>query len=187
MDHRKQNISSGRINPLTSLLSVLAAVVGVALAARLSVPISGSSVPQSAQTLAVLMVGILLGSRLGAVALVVYVALGVSGLPIFADGAVGVETLVGPTGGYLLGFVLAALIAGWWTERGKAEHFFTALPGMLLAHAVVLLLGWAWLSGSIGPARAFSAGVAPFWLGALLKSALAALFATWISRRRSSA
>ena len=162
------------------------AVVAIALASRLAIPIPGTDVPQTAQTLAVLATGVLLGARLGPLAVVAYIALGIAGVPLFADGASGVARLLGPSGGYLLGFVAAAAIAGWWVERGYAAAFPRALGGMTLAHVVVLVSGWVWLSMSIGAGRAFSAGVEPFLLGAVVKSALAALLALAVCAKRAA-
>jgi len=156
------------------LAMVSAGVLAVALSARLAVTIPGSSVPQSAQTLAVLLVGALLGARDGGLTLTAYLVLGGLGLPVFADGASGWAHLVGPTAGYLVGFVAAATAVGWLSGRGLLRRIPGALAVMMGAHAVILLLGWMRLAGTLGAGDAFAAGVAPFVVGGTVKSALAA-------------
>lgn len=148
----------------------------VALSARLSVTIPGSPVPQSAQTLAVLIVGALLGARDGTLAVGAYVLAGGLGLPVFSDGAAGWSHLVGPTAGYLVGFIVAAWGVGLLADRGRLGALWSALIAMLAAHAVILALGWLRLAGSLGPVAAFEGGVGPFLIGGIVKSFLAAGF-----------
>lgn len=112
-----------------------------------------------------------------------YLVLGGCGLPVFAGGGSGWAHLVGPTGGFLLGFVPGAAIAGAWVRSGRARAFLSAGAGMLLAHATILLAGWAWLALSLDPSSAWQKGVAPFLGGALLKSLLAAIVAYLMGRR----
>lgn len=166
------------------LASILIAVAAIAGGARLSLDLPGTDVPQTAQTLAVVATGILLGWRRGALATGVYLMLGVLGLPVFAGGTGGLGRLVGPTGGFLVGFIGAATIAGWWTERGWGRSFGFASVGMALAQIEILTLGWLWLAVSIGPERAFSGGVQPFLVGGLVKTVLAAGIATWVAHHR---
>jgi len=153
---------------------VILAVALVALSSRLSVTIPGSPVPQSAQTLAVVLVGALLGARQGSLAIGAYVLAGGLGLPVFADGASGWSHLIGPTAGYLAGFLLAAWGVGRLADRGRLETLGPAVLVMLAAHAVILTLGWVRLAASLGPVEAFEGGVAPFVLGGIVKSFLAA-------------
>ena len=161
---------------------ILGAVAVIALSARLSVTIPGSSVPQSAQTLAVLLVGSLLGSRYGTLSALAYLFAGGFGLPVFADGAAGWSHLVGPTSGYLIAFVLAAGAVGWFTEHGQAQRAFTAFAMMLFGHLLILTLGWLRLSWALGPGPAYHAGVEPFVIGGIVKSILAATIAFTASR-----
>jgi biotin transport system substrate-specific component len=166
---------------------VAAAAVAVALAARLSVPVPGTDVPQSLQTLAVLLVGCWLGAPLGALALVVYVLAGGVGVPVFADGASGWSHLLGSSGGYLAGFVVGAAAIGLCADRGLMQRVTVAFTAMLAGHALILACGWAWLAQSIGAAAAFSGGVAPFLWGGLAKSlvgcAIAVPLARWAEAR----
>ena len=161
------------------------AAAAIALGARLAAPLPGTDVPQTAQTLAVLLVGIILGRVWGPAAVVLYLVAGALGLPVFADGKSGPGVLAGPTAGYLAGFVGAAWIAGAWAHRGLGRRLPSALAGMLLAHGVILLLGWARLALAIGTGRAFAAGVAPFLVGGAAKSLLAAIACVFVSRQRT--
>ncbi len=155
-------------------LWIAVGIAAVALSARLAVPVPGSGVPQSAQTLAVLLVGAFLGARDGALALTSYVLLGALGLPVFSDGASGWAHLIGPTGGYLLGFVLVAGAVGHLADRGLLRAIAPALVVMLCGHVVILVSGWSGLALSLGPVAAFHQGVAPFVVGGILKSIVAA-------------
>lgn len=154
-----------------------------ALAAQASVPIPGSPVPQSLQTLAVVLVGAVLGAGRGGLALLLYVIMGAAGLPVFADGGSGLARLWGPTGGYLAGFVAGAVLAGWWTGRAWGRRFPGLVAGMIAAHLVILALGWAGLAGLLGhmgPGDALAQGVTPFlWGGAVKALAAAGMLVAW--------
>ena len=156
---------------------ILIAVVATALAARVDVPIPGSPVPQSLQTFAVVLAAVWLGSRDGAVALLLYLLVGLLGAPVFADGAAGVAVLTGPTGGYLIGFVLAAALGGAIAARRHRERIWqpVVLLAGVAAHVLILAAGWAGLARQIGAAAAWQHGVAPFVVGGLVKSLAAAL------------
>lgn len=166
-----------------NFLATLGAAVGVAVAAQVSVPIPGSPVPQSLQTLAVVLVGVAAGPGRGALGVVVYVLMGALGLPVFADGAGGMAHVVGPTAGYLVGFILAAALVGWWVRQPWGIGFLPILAGMVVAHGVILAMGWLRLVPMMGAAAAFSVGVGPFLLGGVVKSAVgAALARVWLDR-----
>jgi biotin transport system substrate-specific component len=145
-------------------------------------------VPVTGQTFAVLLTGALLGSRLGALAMLAYLAEGAAGLPFFKGGAGGAHYLfLSPTAGYLLAFPAAAFVTGLLAERGWDRRFATAAAAMWLGSLVILASGWAWLALFYRTAgEAFAAGVAPFLVGDLLKIALAAaaLPAGWALLRR---
>lgn len=145
-------------------------ILVVAVAARVSVPVPGSPVPQSLQTLAVVLVGAWLGPARGGATLVVYLVVGAVGLPVFADGASGVDSLVGPTAGYLVGFVAAAAFMGWAVGRPWGSGVAGVVGAAVLAHMVILGLGWLRLATTLGVALAFTGGVAPFLVGGLAKS-----------------
>lgn len=162
--------------------AVVAAVVAVSVAARVSVSVPGSPVPQSLQTLAVVLVGAWLGPRGGALALTLYAVVGSLGAPVFADGGGGLQHLMGPTLGYLVGFVVGASLMGWWVRQAWGWGVVGAFAGAVVAHAVILAFGWGRLGLLVGPLAAWSSGVTPFLWGAVTKSVAAA--AVWVGVRR---
>src|SRR6266404_4993492 len=115
-----------------------------ALAAQVVIPIG--PVPITGQTFAVLLTGALLGSRLGAMAMIAYLIEGASGLPFFYGGHGGLAHLFGPTGGYLVAFPAAAFIAGAFAEHGWDRRFVTAAAAMAVGSILIMLSGWAWFS-----------------------------------------
>jgi biotin transport system substrate-specific component len=145
----------------------------LALAARVEIPLPFSPVPVTAQTFAVLVIGAALGARLGAATVAVYILEGIAGLPVFAGGTAGVARLVGPTGGYLVGFVAAAAIVGWAAERGWTRSVPRTIVAMLVAEAALYAFGLAWLSRFPLPVGLLEAGFLPFVAGDLYKIALA--------------
>jgi biotin transport system substrate-specific component len=146
----------------------------IALCARTTIPLPFSPVPITGQTLAVLLIGALLGSRRGSLCLLAYLVEGVVGLPVFATGgAVGLARLAGPTGGYLVGFVAAAYVTGLLAERGWDRKAGTTLLAMLLGNAVIYAFGLPWLALLVGSQNALALGLYPFIAGDLVKAALA--------------
>ena len=151
------------------------AALAVALSAQVVVPVPLSPVPMTLQPLAVLAVGGLLGARDGAAALVLYLVLGITGLPVFAGGAAGAARLVGPTGGYLLAFPLAAMITGAITGRAPAGAVVRVVAAGAAGMAVIHAGGVAQLALLGGDAAlAVRVGFLPFLPGDLLKVSLAA-------------
>jgi len=161
-----------------------------ALAAQLVVPLPFTPVPLTGQSFAVLLTGALLGPRLGALAMLAYLAEGALGLPFFRAGAGGVAHLSGATAGYLFAFPAAAYVTGLLAERGWDRRFLTAAAAMALGSLVILAGGWAWLTFLTGDAvGAFKLGVGWFIVGDLIKIALAAaaLPGGWALLRRLGA
>jgi biotin transport system substrate-specific component len=159
---------------LYDMFLVLAGSLLIALSARLAIRLPFSPVPITGQTMAVLLAGALLGSRRGALSVLAYLGEGMAGLPVFAGGAGGIAHLVGPTGGYLAGFVLAAFVVGRLAERGWDRHPVTTALAMLLGSAAIYASGLPWLAAFVGGERALVLGLYPFLAGDLLKLALAA-------------
>lgn len=155
---------------LFKTLLALAGTLAMAVSAHVKVPFW--PVPMTMQTFVVLAIGAAFGARLAGATLLAYLAQGAVGLPVFAGGA-GLAYLAGPTGGYLVGFLLAACLVGWLADRGFGRSLPTALAAFLAGEAVMLGLGVAWLATLIGGAAALQAGLVPFLLGEATKVALA--------------
>jgi biotin transporter BioY len=155
-----------------SVAVVVAFSLFTAAAAQVSIPIG--PVPITGQTFAVTLTGALLGSRLGAMSMIVYLLEGASGLPFFSNGGSGIMNFLGPTGGYLVSFPAAAFVTGAFAEHGWDKRFLSAAAAMTIGSIVILLAGWAWLSQLMPPAVAYRAGVEPFIIGDIVKIILAA-------------
>lgn len=143
-----------------------------AASAQLRIPMF--PVPITGQTFVVLLAGALLGSRLGAMAMIAYLIEGASGLPFFQGFSGGIGHIFGPTGGYLIAFPAAAYITGAFAEHGWDKRFLNAAAAMTIGSLVILLVGWAWLCQIFSPSVAFSKGVAPVLIGDVIKILLAA-------------
>jgi biotin transport system substrate-specific component len=156
------------------VLLVVAASAIIAIAAQIAIPIPGTVVPLTMQPLAVLLVGVTLGSTRGAAAAALYLLEGFSGMPVFAQGHGGAIWLAGPTAGYLFSYPFAAFVAGWFSERGWGSTTVRAVAGMLVALCVIYLGGWSWLAAFAGAKGAWLGGVRPFILADILKVAIGA-------------
>jgi len=145
-----------------------------ALSAQIVIPIG--PVPITGQTFAVLLTGALLGSRLGAITMIVYLLEGASGLPFFSGAHGGILHLMGPTGGYLVAFPAGAFITGAFAEHGWDREFLTAAAAMAIGSIVIMLSGWLWFSlvMKTSPAITFFATVLKFVPGDIIKVSLAA-------------
>jgi biotin transport system substrate-specific component len=160
---------------VTNLLLVLAGSFLVAVCAQVAIPLPFSPVPITGQTFAVVLVGALLGSRRGALALVAYVLEGAVGLPVFANLRAGAGVIMGPTGGYILGFVVAAAATGFLAERGWDRRIATAVLAMTAGTVLIFACGLPWLAAYVGTTNVWAMGLIPFIPGAIVKLALAAL------------
>jgi biotin transport system substrate-specific component len=166
----------GPVSWARSFALVLGFSLLTALAAQVVIPLPLSDVPVTGLTFAVLLTGALLGSRLGALAMLAYLIEGASGLPFFYAGHGGLQHLFNPlTAGYLLACPFAAFVVGLLAERGWDRRFLTAAAAMFVGSAVILLSGWAWRARFMSAEQAFMTGVAPFLPGDIIKIALAAL------------
>lgn len=131
-------------------------------------------VPMTLQTWAVLVIAGLAGARMAGEITFAWLAQAAMGLPVLAGGDGGLAHFAGPTGGYLVGFLAAAVLVGGLTGRRGGRSWAGLGLSFLLGHALILAAGFAWLSALIGPAAAWTGGVAPFLLGSVLKTVLAA-------------
>lgn len=169
----------------------------VSLSAYVSIPLPFTPVPITGQTLAVLLTGAVLGSRLGSLALLAYLAEGLAGLPVFAGGSsawtigrTGLPVIIGPSAGYLYSYPIAAFAVGYLAERGWDRSFWRAAVAMLVGEVIIYAVGLPWLAIYVGLLAAVPLGLVPFIPGDLIKLVLAAgaLPGAWILvRGRSSA
>ena len=160
------------LSVLAQLVLVLAGSALLAISAQIKIPLY--PVPVTGQTLVVLLIGMAYGSRLGAVTLLAYLVEGGMGLPVFAGGGAGWATLAGPTGGYLIGFLVAAFILGLLAERGMGRGPISTALAMLVGTALIYVFGVTHLSGFIGVEKAIAVGLMPFLYGDALKLIVAA-------------
>ncbi len=133
-----------------SIFFVLIGALSIWLGAILSLPIPGSEVPVSMQTLAVILAGALLGPVRGGAAVGLYLLAGGLGLPVFAGGRSGIEVLLGPTGGFLLGFLLTSVLVGFIWNKIQSHKGLWPWIIFLLAHFLILLIGFLWLQSEQG-------------------------------------
>ena len=160
----------------TSAVTKAALVVfgSLLLAASAQFKIPLYPVPVTGQTLVVLLIGMTYGLRLSAITMAVYLFEGALGLPVFAGGAAGAAVLMGPTGGYLFGFLLAGVAMGYLAERGMGRTAVSTIVAMVIGNFVIYLCGASWLANFTGFGQAISVGVMPFLYGDVLKLVVAA-------------
>ncbi len=173
--------------------AVVFVTILTAVAAQVSVPLPFTPVPFTFQPMVVLVGAAALGARLGAASQLLYLALGVAGLPVFAMSPVlaqGAARLLGPTGGYLMSYPLAAFVAGALAERGFDRRYLTAVLAMTCGLAVVFAGGIFWLAAFVqarGLSAALAAGFYPFIVADFVKLLLAAGVMPslwWLARTR---
>lgn len=173
MSHLSFSVLSPRLERAPvwqKVVSVLLGTLVLAVAAHVAVPFW--PVPMTLQTLAILLIGVVAGPLLAAATVVAYVAEGLTGLPVFSHGT-GLAALAGPTGGYIVGFLPAAVLVGFGAQRGWLRGLAGALSVFAAADALVFACGLAWLAPAIGFDKAVTVGLVPFLLGEVLKIALA--------------
>ena len=177
-DIRTDTLMGAALAPLDSTRSVgLVIVFSLFIAACAQFAIHIGPIPITGQSFAVLLTGALLGSRLGAAAVIAYLIEGAIGLPFFAPGgAPGILRFLGPTGGYLVAFPAAAFVTGAFAEHGWDKRYITAVAAMAIGSAIILLSGWVWFAivTNSSPTVAFYAAVGRFLAGDVIKVALAA-------------
>ena len=170
---------------------IAAGALLIFLTARISVVLPGNPVPFTMQNFGILVVGGALGLRRGSVAAILYVLLGVVGLPFFAEGRGGLQVIWGATGGYLVGFIAAAAIVGRLAELGWDRRLGGAIGATVLGTLVIYAIGVPWLAVVVGlsAGEAITTGLVPFLLGDILKLLAAAVVfpaAWWVVGRRPS-
>lgn len=162
---------------LVDVLLVVAGAGLVALAAQIEIPLGFTPVPISGQTFAVLLVGASLGPLLGATSLLLYFCVGLVGAPVYSGGDSGWEIVKGATGGYLVGFIVAAALTGWLAQRRWDRRFNSAVAAMLSGSVVIYLFGLPWLAhvADLDLSGTLEAGLYPFVVGDLVKLYLAGM------------
>jgi biotin transport system substrate-specific component len=170
---------------------VVSGVLGLAALAQIAIPVPGSPVPVTGQTLGVLILGTAYGSTLGFTTFAVYILAGIAGAPVFADGGHGLDRIVGATGGYLVGMLIATFVLGQLARFRLDQKFLTALPSMLVGTIITFSFGLIWLHQYTGQTWSwtFEKGLTPFIVGEVLKIAIAgtSLPAVWrvVNRKNS--
>lgn len=189
---KADTLMGAALAPLDSTRSVgLVFVFSLFIAAAAQFAIHIGPIPITGQSFAVLLTGALLGSRLGAAAVIAYLIEGAIGLPFFAPGGPpGIARFLGPTGGYLVAFPAAAYVTGAFAEHGWDKKYLTAAAAMAIGSAVIFLGGWAWFAvlTNTPPVAAFQIAVWRFLPGDVIKIALAAavLPTGWVLLKRKA-
>ena len=174
----RRPVLADRVLPRSLAVDAGLVLAGAALTAGLAqVAIPLWPVPITGQTLGVLLVGASLGATRGSISMVVYALAGLVGLPVYSDHTAGAAVLLGPTGGYIVGFVLAAAFTGWLAERRWERRFLAGMLAFVAGSVVVFLVGLPWLKVSLGLtwSQTLAAGLAPFIIGGIIKAVVAAL------------
>jgi biotin transport system substrate-specific component len=156
-------------------IALIAAGAGLtAIAAQVAIPLW--PVPVTGQTLAVLLVGSTLGALRGTLSLVLYAVLGIVGVPVFSDATHGLSIVMGPTGGYIIGFIFAAALTGWLAQRAWDHRILGAILSFLAGTVVTFMIGLPWLAVSLhlNLEQTLQFGLYPFIVGGAVKALLAA-------------
>jgi len=164
-----------RSTALSHAVLVVSGVLGLAALAQIAIPVPGSPVPVTGQTLGVLILGTAYGSTLGFTTFALYILVGIAGAPVFADGGYGLDRIVGATGGYLVGMLVATFVLGQLARFRLDQKFLTALPSMLIGTITTFSFGLIWLHQFTGQTWSwtFEKGLTPFIVGEVLKIAIA--------------
>jgi biotin transport system substrate-specific component len=160
-----------RATPAVDGVLALGGAALIAVAAQISISLPFTPVPITGQTFAVAATAAALGLRTGGASSLLYVAAGLVGLPVYADGSSGWHAVSGATGGYLIGFIVCALVVGWCGDRGWTSSFSSTVGAMLLGETVIYICGLLWLRHSLHTPleKTLEYGLYPFVVGDLLK------------------
>ncbi len=164
--------------------ALFAAIIGVMAQITIPLPL----VPITGQTLAIGLAATILGSRYGTLSVILYLIIGSAGVPVFAEFSGGISKLIGPTGGYLVGFVPTAFLIGWFMEK-RAFNFKNAVIANSIGTLVTLALGTAWLkiAAELSWSAAIAGGFTPFIIVGLIKAVLASWIGILVRNRLISA
>ena len=177
-----------RSSALTQALFIAGGVAFLTALAQVSIPVPGSPVPVTGQTLGVLLIGTTYGARLGLVTFATYLFAGIAGAPVFASSGHGWAKIAGATGGYLVGMLLASAVLGFLADRKADQKFRTSFPALLLGDAIIFTFGLLWLQHSLGTsfAKSISLGLTPFIFGEAIKIAITATSLPLVWRKIAS-
>lgn len=177
---------------LTHATFVVAGTLFIAALAQIAIPVPGSPIPVTGQTLAVYLIGTTYGARLGFATFATYLLSGIAGAPVFAasEGVAnhGLARITGATGGYLIGMLVASFVLGALADRKADQKFKTSFPALTLGSLIIFAFGLTWLKYSLELtwAKTISAGLTPFIIGELLKIAITATSLPLIWRKIAS-
>ena len=168
---------------------VTGAALLTALLAQVAIPVAGSPVPITGQTLAVVLTAAALGPTRGLSGQALYLLLGAVGLPFYSDGGSGWDVVSGATGGYIVGFLPAAYLIGLAARQGQDRRITRALPLFALGQLVIFAIGVPWLAvvADMSASRAIDAGFTPFVVGGIVKAAIAGVLlpGAWYAVRKA--
>ena len=177
-----------RSTALTHATFIVGGTLFIAALAQIAIPVPGSPVPVTGQTLAVYLIGTTYGARLGFATFSTYLLAGIAGAPVFAPAATqGLARLTGATGGYLIGMLIAVLVLGALADRKADQKFKTSFPALIFGSVIVFAFGLIWLNVSLNLtwAQTISAGLTPFIFGEVIKIAITATSLPLIWRKIS--
>lgn len=162
IQYESKLIATGKNKILRNIGIALFGSILLAISAQITIPIQ--PVPVTLQTFAVLLIGMAFGPKMGTTIILAYLVEGILGLPVFADFSWGLPILLGPTGGYLLGFIPAAFVAGYLLQKGWVRHRITIFLAAVLGTITLIIPGYLVLANFVGFHNAYLFGVAPFYI-----------------------
>ena len=162
----------------TNIIVILLASWLIGVSAQFSIVLPFSPIPITGQTIIILMMGVLLGKERGTAAVGLYILQGVAGLPVFAGGKSGLLTLVGPTGGYLVGFLGAVYVVGILSELRHDNSISYTVFSLIIGNVIIYAFGLIWLVRFVGETQALSLGFFPFLVGDIVKIFIGVLVLT---------
>lgn len=166
---------------LINILSVFAGSLLIALSAQIYITLPFTPVPITAQTLAVMFAGSMLGSKRAPLSVLLYIAYGAMGFPVFSENSAGLAKLFGATGGYIFGFIIAGYVVGKFSEKGWDRFLGKSLTAAAVGQILIFVPGLLWLGQFVGYANVLEQGLYPFVLGGVIKTLIAGTSAvlTW--------
>lgn len=166
-------LANNEISRIQDGLIIISGVIGMMLLSKVSFYLPFTPVPITAQSLGILIIGASFGMKRAFVASLIYVGAGVCGLPIFSGGKFGLLAITGPTGGYIIGFIIAATVMGLLGNKQKDRKFISSILIFVLGHIIIFSFGLLWLLNFVSIEKVFALGLYPFIPGMIVKTFLA--------------